>query len=253
MSVYIELVIFNNIAIDLLIMVCVQTIRRKKIYKMRTVLSAIFGAIVATLYAIAPNCAQISIKVLLSPLMVLIFNKYRISTGKRFVKEYFKTLLLFILLTYFVGGLTYAISIAFNIDVNSYPQLGVCALSIVILLILTRYVISKTSQSNVKTCDAILHIGNESVKVKALCDSGNSLTDNVSGLPIFIMSKEVEQNLSTCEIQGYVSVSTVSGDKSMPIVYFDSIEVNDKTMKAYGALSRKEFDGVDIILQNSMF
>ncbi len=253
MSVYVELVIFNNLAIDLLIIVCVQTIRRKKIYKIRTLLSAILGAIVATIYAIVPTWAQIVIKVLLAPLMVMVFDKHSIRAGKKAIKEYFASLALFMLLTYLLGGLTYAISFAFDIDVNSYPQLGMCALSIIMLLILSRYIVSKRAQCNISTCDVILHIDNKRIKVKALCDSGNSLTDSVSGLPIFIMSKGVEEMMLRCDIQGYVNVSSVGDDKSMPIVYFDNIEVNDKTMKAYGALSRKEFDGVDIILQNSMF
>ena len=76
MSVYIELVIFNNLAIDLMLICAVQTTRRRKAYKLRIALATLLGAVCATIYAVAPKWASIVIKILLAPLMALIFDKY---------------------------------------------------------------------------------------------------------------------------------------------------------------------------------
>ncbi len=251
MSVYIELVIFNNFCIDLLLIVGVQIIRRRKVYKARAIFASCVGAIVATLYPISPEWAQIVIKTLLSPCLVGIFDKF--DKGKSMVRQYFGSLALFILLTYMLGGLTYGISFAFDIDVNSYLQLGISTLSLAILLLFARWIVSKRAESCKKTCKVTINTLGCNIEVDALCDSGNLLTDNITGLPVMILSKSVEDRLQNCDVQGFINVSTVGGDADMPLVYFDDVKIGNNHFKAYGALSHKHFDNIDIILQNSMF
>lgn len=265
MRVYIELVLFNNVAIDFLLIVCVQICRRRKVRGLRTLLACLICAVTATYYAIAPNGAQIAIKVLLAPLATLIFDSYATkSAGEQSVdklskrlarwgKDYCKSLALFVVFTYLTGGIVFGLSYLFGVDIASYSTLGLCALAIGIVLIVARCVIHKTSTDKKRSCDVVLRVGKTAIRVSALCDSGNTLTDSVSGLPIMILSKDAESRLPNCKIEGYVTVNTVSGEQSMPIVCIDSVDVLGKIYSAYGALSRKDFDGVDVILQYSMF
>ncbi len=250
-SVYIELVIFNNFCIDLLLIVGVQIIRRRKVYKVRAIVASIVGAIVATLYPISPEWAQIVIKTLLSPCLVAIFDK--LDKGKSVIKQYFSALALFILLTYILGGLTYGISFAFDIDVNGYIQLGILALSIAILLLFARWIVSKRGDVCKKTCKVTINTRDRQIEVDALIDSGNLLTDDLTGLPVMILSKAVEDKLQNYDIQGFINVQTVGDSVDMPIVFFDDVKVGDNHFKAFGALSHKNFVDIDVILQNSMF
>lgn len=254
MSVYIELVLFNNFAIDFLLIVCVQTVRRRKLRKFATILASAVGSVAATLYAISPEWGQILIKIALSPLLTIIFDKYGNKTGfKVWIKDFLSSLIAFVIFTYLLGGVVYGLSFAFNTDVNSYAVLGICALGAASLLLISRATVQKLSSKNKKICNATIRIGKQSVSTKALCDSGNLLTDSLSGLPIVIVSKEIEDLFVECKIQGFVSVSTVNGEDNMPIVYFDEICVEGNRYKAYGALARKNFEEVGLILQNSMF
>lgn len=295
MTVYIELILFNNIAIDFLLFVCVQICRKRKIRKLRTLLACIVCGVVATYYAVAPNSAQIAIKILLAPLATLLFDKYASqiecghingeqgnfsraidvqcnggqsdkeqcnigrSVDKRYKristwgKDYCKSLALFVAFTYLTGGVVFGLSYLLSIDIASYATLGLCALAISVALVVARCVVHKASTAKKRDCEVVLHLGNTEIHVHALCDSGNTLTDSVSGLPIMILSKETESRLPNCKIEGFVNVDTVSGEKSLPLVSIDRVDVDGRLYSAYGALSHKDFDGVDVILQYSMF
>ena len=276
MSVYIELVIFNNFAVDLLLEIATLTFFRKKIRWLRVILAAIVGACVATVYPLCDTAWQIVIRVLLAPMMVLIFDRVSDKGGKKHGKkvakkndnkaesrakirlqtvEYFKRLFVFCIATYFVGGITFGINFALNIDVASYWQFGVVAISLLTLLITVRIIVSRFSKSVRKICDATVSLCGNAVGLKALCDSGNTLTDTLSGLPVVILSKSAEEELAipSESIEGYISVKTVSGSGELPIVRLDEVDVKGKTFIAYGALSRESYDDFEVILQNTMF
>ena len=162
---------------------------------------------------------------------------------------------MFLLLTYLLGGIDYAINYAIGIDISSYWQFGVTALSVTILCVSVRVLILKSSKLARKVCEANICYGEANVSFKGLCDSGNTLTDSLSGLPVIILSLEAEQKLVLDDkaIEGYIQVKTVAGETSMPIVRLDRVEVKRKSFSAYGALSRKNFDDVEVVLQNTMF
>lgn|GEM_PF-803592 len=298
MSVYVELVAFNNFAVDVLLEVATLTFFRRKIRWWRVLLGGIVGSAVATLYPLCPTPWQVAIKVLLAPILALIFdgdlfdhgNSRRksskavseskrdgeneienevISSDKksrenRFERRakiksgavaYVKRLCVFCLFTYLVGGIDFGVSFALGIDLNSRWQLGVCALALLTLLISVRIFVLKLSKNARKICDSTLRLKDAQATLKSLCDSGNTLTDSVSGLPVVIISSNAEKSLFVDEslIEGFIVVKTVSGEGTMPIVRLDDVYVKGKRFCAYGALSRRDFDGVDVILQNTMF
>ncbi len=102
-----ELVIFNNLAVDLFISLSTLVIRRKRIGKFRLACCSILGAIVATAYAVVPKFAQILIKILLAPILCLILAKFVGENVKVKIVDYLKTLCCFCLVTYFTGGIVY--------------------------------------------------------------------------------------------------------------------------------------------------
>lgn len=89
--------------------------------------------------------------------------------------------------------------------------------------------------------------------LKGLCDSGNLLTDDASGLPVMILSKSACQKIGKTQIEGFATVMTVAGEKCMPVVKFDSVKVDNVPKNALGAMSDAVFGDYDVILQNSMF
>ena len=267
MTVYVELVIVNNFAIDLLFEVATLTIFRRKIKWTRVLLGAAIGAGVATAYPLCPTIWQIVVRVLLAPVMALVFDSFgyekmgrrdgRIDKTeiRRNIFAYVKRLAVFCLLTYFVGGVTFGIDYLFEIDLASYWQFGVIALGLLTMLIILRIFLLKRSKNVRRFCDVKVSVRSRKMDFKALCDSGNTLTDNLSGLPVVIISQSAEKSLAISDesVEGFIEVKTIGGESSMPIVRLDGLQVKGKNYVCYGALSRQDFDGVEIILQNTMF
>lgn len=287
MSVYVELVIFNNLAIDFLLIVATQILRRRKVCKIRTLVAVIIGAVIATFYPIASQGIQIAIKVCLAPIMTAIFDTYSLSKKKctNFrkninevkcendvdnsfsakgrsanlnlkilgVKEYVKSLVVFVIATYAVGGITFGLSYLCGVDVKSYAAFGLVACAIAITLICARVLRKKRSSDASTLTIANISVDGRKIALTGLCDSGNTLVDGVSGLPVVILSAKAEKELGTTDIEGFLHVTTVSGECDMPITLLSNFEVDGKKMSCMGALSRKEFENCDLILQNSMF
>ena len=263
MTVYIELVIFNNLSIDLLLEVATLTLFRRKIVWWRLLLGAIVGTAVATVYPLCPLVAQIVIRVLLAPVMALIFDRLRIGKGKgkgnikrkQAVFGYLKRLFVFCVLTYFVGGITYGINFALGIDVASYWQLGIVAMSALCMLIAVRMIVMRFSKHARRFCNVNVVVGGVAKTLTALCDSGNALVDTLSGLPIIILSTGAERDLALSDdmLEGFAQVSTVNSEGSLPLVRLEKVSVEGKEYKAYAALARKDFEDFDLILQNTMF
>ena len=262
-----ELVIFNNLAIDLLLELSTLTVFRRKPKWARVLLGAALGAGVATAYPLCSAVWQIVIRVVLAPVMALVFDSFTDEkydknnhaknkvTIRRNILAYVKRLAVFCLLTYCVGGVSFGINFLFGIDVASYWQLGVVALGLLTLLITLRIFLLKRSKNARKLCDVKVCAKSGEMPFKALCDSGNTLTDDLSGLPVVIISSSAEKSLAISDehIEGFISVKTINGEGSMPIVRLDGVEVAGRKYVCYGALSRRDFDGVEIILQNTMF
>lgn len=77
--------------------------------------------------------------------------------------------------------------------------------------------------------------------------------DGVSGLPVVILSANAEKQLGKTDIEGFLHVTTVSGESNMPITRLQDVEVAGRRLSCMAALSRKDFENCDLILQNSMF
>ncbi len=250
--VYVEVVIFNNLCVDLLLILSTLTLRRSRASKLRVGSAVIVGAAAATLYPIVPRGFAIAIRALLAPLMTAIF--YKPKKGKFPVRaaDHMLTLFIFAALTFFLGGATEGISRLLGIDINSYATLGGIALALVMMLAAVRGVIfSKARARDVRT--VTLYAMGASVKCRALADSGNLLVDNFSGLPVIMISGELEKRLGHLPTEGYIDVNTVSGSSRLRLVKIDSVSVDGERRKAMGAVSDFIGDGLDVILQANMF
>ncbi|MEG1663668.1 MAG: sigma-E processing peptidase SpoIIGA, partial [Clostridia bacterium] len=179
-----------------------------------------------------PDALQIAIKVLLAPIITLIFDKYKN------IKDYIVSLILFAVLTFGLGGIITGISNLLGIDLNNYVALGLTALSAVFGLIFVYVLVRHRAKSKIKTCDIKIKINGNEYLARGMRDTGNTLTDSVSGLPVVIVSKALEIKLTaldcvkTQNFDGYIEVNTISGKSSMPILKFENITVDNKNFIA---------------------
>ena len=248
-----EVVLLNNLAVDALLVTATLYARRRKVRRLRAAVAVILGATVAVGYAVVPVPWQIVIRILLAPLMTLIFDKYSS------VKDFFCSLAVFAALTFVLGGVVSGVGYLVGVELEGYLVLGLTAFGALVLVVGLRFIVKARAKRVRKVCDIVICIHGKEIRTRALCDSGNTLTDTVSGLPVIIASEKfssviVDENRAKSEqIEGFVELKTVSGNASLPIVGIDEVTVGDKKSKAYAALSERDFDGYEVILQNTMF
>lgn len=253
MTVYVEVVLFNNFAVDFALCICAQLLRNKKLRIARAVMASLIGAVVACFYAISPRWAEIVIKVLLAPIMTLIAVKIEGGDVKGKMTHFLRNIVTFCLLTYFTGGIVYGLSFAFKIDINSYITLGIVAMAICICIVMVYMFVRKKSKGDIMLKQVELVIGTNTYVFNGLCDSGNMLVDSFSGLPVVILSSGATSAISDVKSEGSICVNTVAGDEHMTLFAPDKLMIDGKQKQALCAISKQNFEEYDIILQNSLF
>lgn len=251
---YVEVVILNNLALDALIVYAVLLLRRRKVLKLRFLSAVAVGAAVATAYPLLPEWAEIVVRVTLAPVVAALFEKHH---G---IKDYITSLALFCTVTFALGGTVAGVSYLVGVDLNGYLVLGTVAGAALALLVAVRCILRARGRTARKICDAGIVVDGKEFRAEALCDSGNALTDAVSGLPVIIVSESFAESVCgwhgserASRIEGFVQLETVSGGASLPIVKVDGVRACGRETRAYAALAERDFDGYEVILQNTMF
>ncbi len=210
------------------------------------------GAIFAVGYLFVPYYAKIVIKILLAPLIGAIFDKYKN------VKEYLASTSVFVMLTYFLGGIVSGIANLVGIDLTKYLLLAFVIVSLFLTEIVIIMLVRTASKRHKIFKTATLFLGEKSCKLRALYDSGNALFDTYSGLPVAVLSKSGQIKLNALDtrnlnnFEGFINAKTLSGSTEMPMIKIDKLVLNKQEYRCLIALSENSFDDCEIILHNSM-
>lgn len=233
MSVYIEYAFIDNIIINyILIETSIKLAHVKSSFIFRF-FSALLGTLVALtipLFSIK-ELYLIVIKISLAFLMVYVCGKY-----ENF-KRYFLTVFLFIILTFLSGGFIIAIFYFLDIDYQKYFILNydsvlpigisvllIYALSLSLLRLGKLLVKERNFRPFLRNC--ILVINKKKFKIKGFIDSGNSLYDVRSSLPVVVCSKSLYEKLKGAGLKKSISkmaFDTVSGSSEMQLFIIDEL------------------------------
>lgn len=253
MSVYIELVLFNNFAVDLLLEVCTLTVFGMRGGKARCVFAALIGAVAGTAYAVVSTPWRIAIRVLLAPLMTAVFFKPKKGKPVHKLCELGMATAVFCAFTFLAGGATKGMSYLLGVDVNGYATLGLVAGALALLIVCAKAIARKRSHAGAHVKKVYVCASGQRISCNALLDSGNLLVDDFSGLPVVIISDNLSERFGDCRREGFISVNSVNGDGTLPLIALDGVEVDGVKLKALGALGKISSDGYDVILQAGMF
>ena len=249
MTVYVEVVIFNNLCIDFLLGLTTCLCRRRRVKKVRHILSAMLGTIVAVCYPLMPSALQVVTKILLAFVLVAILDKYTSF------KDYILSLVIYVLLTYALGGIVYGISNLLGVDIKCYAVLGVLTMSIAILELVVWFVIFKKADQSKEYFDVSIKYKGKIYWLKGFYDTGNTLTDTLTGKPIVLLSKSVVDSFKSQQqmvYDGFVEIKTVNGESSVPIIELDEIKCGKSIYHGFGAITDQNIKDCDLILQNTL-
>lgn len=197
MTVYLDVVLIENLCMNYIILFATAYIVKIKINHLRLIISSLIGALYSVLMYlnVLPIYSNIFMKIILS--IVMIYIAYN---GKSF-KNIAKQIVIFYLTSFVFGGCAFAllyfikpqnILMKDGVFVGTYP-LKIALLGGIIGFIIT-HIAFKIVKNRMSEKDIIyeiqIAINNKKINVKAMLDTGNMLRDPITKTPVIVVEKE---------------------------------------------------------------
>lgn len=194
MTIYLDVILLENLCMNYIILFATGLIHRVKIKSWRIFVSSLIGGIYAVL-TFAPALEIYSnfiFKILLS--VIMIYIAFHPSN----VKLLFKELIIFYLVSFAFGGCAFAllyfikpqdILVRNGVLTGTYPiKIALLGgiVGFVIVNIAFKVVKGKLSKKDM-FCEVTIFIEEKQKTIKAFIDTGNLLKDPISGIPVIVV------------------------------------------------------------------
>ena len=218
MTIYIDVVLIENLIMNYIILLATGMILKIKIKHIRLIIGSLLGAIYTIIgyMGILEIYSSFILKIILS--IMIVYIAYYPQTLKKMWKE-----LLFFYLTSFVFG-----GVAFSLIYIVKPQeiimknglfLGTYPLKTVILGAIVAFVIIITSFKIIKNkiskkdliCEITVEIENRKITTKALIDTGNMLKEPITNTPVVVIEHTLLYDVIPKEILNHLE-EIIGGD-----------------------------------------
>ena len=207
MTVYIDIILLENLCMNYIILFATAYIMKIKISHIRIIASSSIGAVYSIMLymQILPIYSSIFMKIILSVAMVYI------SYAPKTVKIAIKQLIIFYLISFAFGGCAFAllyfvkpqdIFIKNGVYIGTYP-LKIALLGGIVGFIIT-YIAFKIIKNKATKEEMIyklkIKINDKTVEVNALLDTWNKLKDPITLVPVIVIEKQKLYNFLPEEI-----------------------------------------------------
>ena len=207
MTVYVDVVLLENLCMNYIILFGTGYIIKLKIKHWRILVSSSIGAVYAILayMGIFPLYANIVAKIILSLCMVYI------AFNPKNIKAIIKELALFYLVSFALGGCAFAllyivrpqdIFMKDGVYIGTYP-LKIALLGGVVGFIITYVafkVVKTRMNKNELIYEIVLKINEKELTTKVMLDTGNMLKDPISNNPVVLIEKKILYNILPKEL-----------------------------------------------------
>lgn len=197
MTIYLDIVILENICMNFIILFATGIINKTKIKYGKIFFASLLGGVYAVVayMNILEIYSNIVVKILLSICMVYIAFK------SEKIKILFRQLLIFYLTSFTFGGVSFAllyfvkpqdIFMRNGVYTGTYPIKIVLISGIIgfAVLIVAFKVIKGRINKNNMYCQIKINLFENYKTVKAVIDTGNFLKDPITGVPVIVVEKE---------------------------------------------------------------
>lgn len=197
MTIYLDIVLLENIVLNYIILLSTAIISKSKIIMWRILYSSIIGGIYAILNYISSVEFIINIlfKIFVSIIMIRIaFKEYNWKINLKQVTFFYLTSFTFggiaFMLLYFINPQN--IIMNGNHFVGTYPiKIAVLAggVGFIIITIVTQYVKNRITEKSM-ICDLEIFYNGNTRKIKTMLDTGNLLKEPITNADVVIVEKE---------------------------------------------------------------
>lgn len=207
MTIYIDLIFFENIIMNSIIIYATSTIIKQKPKILRVLISSIIGAIYSIALYITNYKIYTSIfsKIILS--IIMMYVAFKPSN----LKKLFKQVLIFYLTSFVFGGV--ALNLIYflkpeNISIKNGLFTGEYALKVIMLGALVALIIVKISIKIIKSkittkdmyCKIKMKINEKQIETNAMIDTGNLVKEPITNTPVVIVESSLLEGIIPKEI-----------------------------------------------------
>ena len=207
MTVYLDIVLFENILLNYIIILSTAILSREKINFLKIILSSIVGGIFAIIIYVV-NLSflyEIIIKIIVSIIMM------KIGFGERKLDKFVKNLIFFYLVSFTFGGIAFMLLFFIspqNIIINENRFVGTYPLKIailsggvgfIIITVVAQIIKNKITKKDM-ICELEIFYKGKNKKIKTMLDTGNLLKEPISNEDVIIVEKESLHEIVSSEI-----------------------------------------------------
>lgn len=254
MTIYIDIILLINFIIDLLLLLSVSFLLKRRASITRIIISSSIGSLsTLLLFVIHNNFLLLIYKLLISIIMIIITFKYNNF-------HYFKDNLIYLyIISIILGGTIYLINNQISsinnglIFTSNNLKINLFLLIIITPIIIYKYLITtknyQITYSNYYDID--IYYNDLCIKGTAFLDTGNNLKDPYFKRPIILINKELINDQVKTFLVPY---SVVNNQKGLLEVFSPKkiIINNKKCKKTLLGLSDVNINGIKIILNKEV-
>lgn len=194
MTIYIDVVLLENLIMNFIILLATGLILKEKIKKIRLLLSSLLGAIysVVSYMSILEIYSSMILKIILS--IVITYIAFNPQT----IKKMWKDLLIFYLTSFVFGGAAFALIYIVKpqeILMKNGLFLGTYPLKTIILGAIIAFIIIMTAFTVVKSkitkkdmfCKVSILLNGKNIETIAMVDTGNLLKEPITNTPVMVV------------------------------------------------------------------
>lgn len=187
-KLYVDIIFFENLIINYIILYLTKRFSKYKASYLKLFLGALVGALYTILFFLPLSHALYSIvaKILLSFLII------EITFLPRTLKEFIRLLSIFYMISFIIGGAAFAL--LYMVGFNTKVIILALALSAILLYANWGYIVKKSTQDNLMHMLRI-EVSNKFTEIKALLDTGNTLSDPLSNNPVVVVEFDAIEDI----------------------------------------------------------
>ena len=232
MTVYLDIVLLENICMNYIILFATGIINKAKINQIKLLLSSTLGSIYAVI-SFTTNLqiySNLIIKVLLSIVMI------NIAFKPETIKKCLKQLIIFYLTSFAFGGCAFFllyyikpqnILMRNGIYIGSYPiKIALLGgiLGFIIINIAFKLIKGKITKKDM-FCKVIIQIEGKQTQTLAMIDTGNLLKDPITKVPVIVVEEEKLKEIIEEEVLKEINKTLEGEEVNLPQEYLSRIRL----------------------------
>ena len=263
MVLYVDIMLAINFSMDFLALFICSLLLHLKVNKLRILLSSLIGSIYGVVQVLLD--LNLTATVLLSGAFAVIMISIAFSVGK--ISNICFYSIVFVFVNMMLGGIMsllysfmnrilgeIASSYTFEGNYSAARIFIIISLTTIAAIVFSRMLIRK---KDIKTVEINLKINEENYMLTGLCDSGNLLTDPLSGKKVILISAESKAGIEitrTSELfKKYIPYKDINGEGVLKGIIPKRLLINGVSTNAIIATVKNEsFDGYDAIVPSGL-